>query len=108
MKINNGYTDSQAAAARDAARAQETAATQPTKAARAAAGAGRSTASDEVSLSSLASAVQSEASDSPERTAFLERLASEFAAGNYRPDPQATASGIVEDTLLNPEKPEGA
>ena len=108
MKINNGYTDSQAAAARDSARAQEAAAAQPAKAARAAAAAGRSSGTDEVSLSSLASAVQSAVSDSPERTAFLERLASEFAAGSYHPDPQSTASGIIEDTLLNPEKPEGA
>ncbi len=102
MKINNGYQDSRAASAQDAARTQETAALAQTKAARAGAGAGRAGASDEVNLSSLASALQGALTDSPERTAYLERLAGDYASGAYQPDAKATASGIVGDALSKP------
>jgi|JI61114C2RNA_FD_contig_21_309334_length_782_multi_4_in_0_out_0_2 flagellar biosynthesis anti-sigma factor FlgM len=102
MKINHGYQDSRAASAQDTAKTQETAATAKAHAAKAGAGAGRAGAGDEVNLSSLASALQGALSDSPERSAYLERLASEFAAGSYQPDPNATASGIIADTLLEP------
>ena len=108
MKINNRYDDSAAQQARDAARTQETSSTQQARAARAAAGAGAASGSDQVNLSSLASAIQGAMSDSPERTAYLDSLAADFAAGAYQPDPQATASGIVDDTLLHPDKPEGS
>ena len=109
MKINNRYDDSASAQqARDASRTQETASTQQARAARAAVGAGGTSGSDQVNLSSLASAIQGAMSDSAERSAFLEGLAADFAAGAYQPDPQATARGIVDDTLLHPDKPEGS
>lgn len=110
MKINHGYQDSRASAL-DAAKTQEAAAAQQARAARAGAGASKSGASDEVNLSSLASALQGALSDSPERTAYLDRLAAEYASGAYNADPHATAKGIVGDALLDaseskePDKP---
>jgi hypothetical protein len=97
MKINHGYQDSRAGSAQDAAKAQETAAVGQARAAKAGVGAVKAPGSDEVNLSSLASALQGALSDSPERAAYLDRLATEFAAGTYRPDPGATASSIVEE-----------
>jgi hypothetical protein len=99
MKINHGYQDARAASAQDAAKAQEAAATQA-RAARAGAGTGKTAGADEVNLSPLASAIQSSLSDSPERVAFIERLAADFAAGNFQPDPQDTAAGLIQDALL--------
>lgn len=95
MKINNGYNDPQANAANSSQRAQEAAA----------AGTGRTgsgnsqSRTDEVNLSSLAGAVQSALSDSPERTARLERLTADFAAGNYQPDAASTARSLIDETL---------
>ncbi len=102
MKINHGYQDSRAVSAQDAAKTQETAATAQARAARAAAGAGRSGGADEVNLSPLAAALQGAMSDSPERAAHLDRLSADFAAGNYNPNPHDIASGIISDTLLDP------
>lgn len=100
MKINHGYQDSRAASAQDAAKTQETAAAAQARAARAGAGAGRTGGSDEVNLSPLAAALQGALSDSPERSAYLERLSADFSAGTYSPDPRSTASGIVSDSLF--------
>lgn len=100
MKINHGYQDSRAASANDASKTQETAAAAQSKAARAGAG-GKASPGDEVNLSSLASVLQGALSESPERAAYLERLAGEYAAGTYNPDPQATAKAIVSDTLTD-------
>lgn len=99
MKINHGYQDTRATSTQESNRTQETAAPAQAKAARAAAGAGGAGGSDEVTLSSLASALQGALSDSPERAAHLERLAGEFAAGTYKADPQDTAHGIISDGL---------
>lgn len=101
MKINHGYQDSRAASAQDAAKTQEAAAAQQARAARAGAGASKSNASDEVNLSSLASALQGALSESPERNAYIERLAGEYASGSYKADAQATAKGIIGDALLD-------
>lgn len=98
MKINNGYN---ANAAQAAERAQEAAAAAQGKAAK---GAGKAGGGDEVNLSSLASAVQSALSDSPERTARLEQLAADYAAGNYQPDAAATARGLIDDSLSTEEE----
>lgn len=103
MKINHGYQDSRAASAQDAAKTQETAATAQARAARAAAGAGRAGGSDEVNLSPLAAALQGALSDSPERNVYLERLSADFASGNYNPSPRDIASGIISDTILDPQ-----
>jgi len=105
MKINHGYQDSRAVSAQDAAKTQETAATAQARAARAAAGAGRAGGADEVNLSPLAAALQGAMSDSPDRTAYLDRLSADFATGNYNPNPNDIASGIVSDTLLDATAP---
>lgn len=106
MKINHGYQDSRAASAQDAAKTEETAAAAKTKAAKSGTGANRAArAGDEVNLSSLASVLQGALSESPERAAYLDRLASEFAAGSYQPDAAATASGIIADALLDAPDP---
>lgn len=55
-----------------------------------------------MNLSSLASALQGALSESPERAAYLERLAGEYASGSYEPDTKATASGLIGDALLPP------
>ena len=106
MKINNGYQDSRAASAQDAAKTQETAAAAQARAAKTGAGPGKTGGGDEVNLSSLASVLQSALSESPERAAYLEGLASEFAAGTYQPDVQATVSGVIADALNKPPGPE--
>jgi flagellar biosynthesis anti-sigma factor FlgM len=98
MKINNGYNANSAQAAE---RAQEAAAAAQGKAAK---GGNKQSGSDEVSLSSLASAVQSALSDSPDRLARVEQLAADFAAGNYQPDAEATARGLISDALSQPEE----
>ena len=105
MKINHGYQDSRAASAQDAAKTQETAAAAQARAAKSATGANKVGSGDEVNLSSLASALQGALTDSPERSAHLEKLAGEYAAGTYKPDPSGTASGIVADTMLKPLDP---
>ena len=105
MKINHGYQDSRAASTQDVAKSQETAAPAQARAAKAGAGGGKSGLGDEVNLSPLASALQGALTDSPERSAYLDRLAGEYAAGTYKPDAAATASGIIADTLLDPPDP---
>lgn len=105
MKINNGYQDARAASAQETAKAQETGAAQ-SRSTKGAGSAGKSSAADEVSLSSLASALKGALSDSPERAAYLEALASDYAAGTYQPDAQETAKAIVRETLGNPADPE--
>lgn len=104
MKINNGYQDSRAASAQDAARTQETAAAAQARSAKTT-GSGQSGSSDEVTLSSLASALQGALSDSPERSAHIERLAGEYAAGTYKPDAEATARAILRDTAKQTPDP---
>jgi len=99
MKINHGYQDSRAIAAPESSKTQETAAAGQVRSDRAAAGASRTGGTDQVNLSSLASVLQGALSDSPERAAYLERLASEYEAGTYAPDPNSIASGIVSDPL---------
>jgi flagellar biosynthesis anti-sigma factor FlgM len=101
MKINNGYQDSRAQSAQDAAKTQEAAAAAQARAAKGGAGVGKSGSGDEVNLSSLASALQDALTDSPERSAYIDQLAAEFAAGAYKPDAAATASGIIDDSLLD-------
>lgn len=105
MKINHGYQDSRAASAADAAKTQEAAAIGQARSGGASSGARKTGASDEVNLSSLASALQAALPDSPERSAQLERLAGDFAAGAYNPDPQEIAGGIVADSLLDTGEP---
>jgi len=94
MKINNGYNDPQANAANSSQRAQETAAAGTNRT-----GSGNNQSRADDNLSSLAAAVQSALSDSPERAARLERLAAEFAAGDYQTDATSTARSLIDETL---------
>ena len=105
MKINHGYQDSRAASAQDAAKTQETSAAAQARSAKSASGANKTGSGDEVSLSSLASALQGALTESPERSAYIEKLAGEYAAGTYKPDAGETARGIVAETLLEPPDP---
>jgi anti-sigma28 factor (negative regulator of flagellin synthesis) len=54
---------------------------------------------DDVHLSELVRSLRSLASDSPERQAKLEELARTYATGNYKTDPAATASKIIDDAI---------
>jgi hypothetical protein len=96
MKINHGYPDPQANSALEtgaASRAQELA---KSRGASETGGAGRT---DEVNLSSLASALQDALTESPEREAYLEKLSAAFAEGSYQPDIAGTVKGIVDDAI---------
>ena len=105
MKINHGYQDSRAASAQEAAKTQETAAAAQARSAKAGASGSKAGSGDEVHLSSLASALQGALTDSPERSAYLDRLAAEYETGTYKPDSSETASGIIADTLREPPAP---
>jgi flagellar biosynthesis anti-sigma factor FlgM len=58
-----------------------------------------SSSSDDVHLSELVKNLRSLAADSPERQAKLESLARSYASGSYTVDANATASGIIDDSL---------
>lgn len=105
MKINNGYQDPRASSAQDAAKVQESAAAQG-RTATGTARSGAPGAADEVNLSSLASALQGALSDSPERAAYLEALAADYAAGTYKPDAKGTAQGIIREALRDSADPQ--
>ena len=60
-------------------------------------GAPGASGSDDVHLSELVKNLRSLASDSPERQAKLEELARSYAGGTYQVNPEATASGIIND-----------
>ena len=54
---------------------------------------------DRLQLSTLASRIHAEAEESPERTAKLERLAADFAAGQYQPDSGAISEKLIDEAL---------
>lgn len=54
---------------------------------------------DDVHLSELVRSLRSLAADSPDRQARLEQIARSYANGVYHVDAQATASGIIDDSL---------
>jgi flagellar biosynthesis anti-sigma factor FlgM len=54
---------------------------------------------DDIHLSELVRSLRSLAADSPERQARIEQIARAYASGNYKVDPQATASGMIDDAL---------
>ncbi|HYZ87292.1 MAG TPA: flagellar biosynthesis anti-sigma factor FlgM [Bryobacteraceae bacterium] len=63
------------------------------------AGAAGAATSDQVSLSDLSSAIRAAQSDSPERTAHLEKLSADFQTGRYKVDAQALSKAIVNDAI---------
>src|SRR5258708_27683106 len=97
MRINNPYNDPRANQAQPAEKTQETAAPGLSKAARA--GAVDTGGDDEVNLSNLASVLQGALSDSPARTAQLEKLSLDVAHRSYQPNNQAAAHGLIDDAI---------
>jgi flagellar biosynthesis anti-sigma factor FlgM len=92
MKVNDPNLSSLAAA--EAAKAQ--AAQAPAAHARkAAAGAGES--KDDVHLSELVRSLRTLAAESPERQAYVEKIAKDYAKGTYKVDASATAAKIIAD-----------
>jgi len=56
-------------------------------------------AADDIHLSELVRNLRSLVPDSPERQERLEQIARAYASGAYKADPEATASGIIDDSL---------
>ena len=65
--------------------------------------------SDEVTISSLAKALQSQRSDSPERQARLAEIAKQVDSGTYRVDSATLSHSLVENAFsqneAGPDKP---
>lgn len=58
----------------------------------------QSEASDDIHLSELVRSLRSLASDSPERQARIDQIASDYANRDYKVDAQATASKIIDES----------
>jgi len=58
-----------------------------------------SSGDDDVHLSELVRSLRALVSGSPERQAQIEHLARSYASNSYRVNPEATASGIINDAL---------
>jgi flagellar biosynthesis anti-sigma factor FlgM len=99
MKINDLYSSSQAAATYQNQNTQRAQEAEGAQAAKTAANTRVSGGSDEVSLSSLANILQDAVAESPERTAYLQKLSSQFEAGTYKVDAKKIASALVDETL---------
>lgn len=69
---------------------------------------GASGGSDRVSLSSLSTKLQELRSDSPERAAYLERLANDIAEGRYEVDTRDVSRKIVSEALSSGSETETA
>ncbi len=96
MKVNDPNLSSLGSAG--AARAHETARTNP--ASRTAdSSAAAASSNDDVHLSELVRSLRSLAADSPERQAKIEELTRAYAGGNYKVDAPATASAIIDDSI---------
>jgi hypothetical protein len=54
---------------------------------------------DRLHLSALASQIRAEDVESPERTAHLDRLAAEYAAGRYQADADEISSKLIDEAL---------
>jgi len=54
---------------------------------------------EDVHLSELVRRLRWLASNSPERQARIEQIARSYANGTYRPNPEATASKILDDAM---------
>lgn len=65
----------------------------------AAAGAGAGAGTDQVALSNLSQALRTESEDTPERTAYLDKLSKLVASGEYNPDASGIAKSMVDDLV---------
>ena len=59
-------------------------------------------AGDDIHLSELVRSLRSLVPDSPERQERIEQIARAYANGTYQVDAEATASGIIDDSLQYP------
>jgi flagellar biosynthesis anti-sigma factor FlgM len=105
MKINDIYTSSQAAATYQSQtqRTQESAATSAVGSGKTANSKGVS-GSDEVSLSELANVLQEALTETPERSAYLEKLSKQFEAGTYKVDSRQIAGSLIDETIAGTGK----
>lgn len=102
MKINDLYSSSQTAATyqnQNTQRAQEAEGAQAAKSAINTTFSSPNAGSDEVSLSSLANILQDAINETPERTAYLKKLSSQFDAGTYKVDAKQIARSLVDETV---------
>jgi flagellar biosynthesis anti-sigma factor FlgM len=99
MKINDLYSSSQAAATYQNQNTQRAQEAEGAQAAKSATNTKVSNGSDEVSLSSLANILQDAITETPERTAYLKKLSSQFEAGTYKVDARQIASSLVDETI---------
>lgn len=65
---------------------------------------GSDSTSDRVELSNLSASIRAEDAESPERAAHIEKLAADYEAGRYNPDPLEVSKKIVADALGEPPK----
>jgi hypothetical protein len=65
---------------------------------------GSDSAPDRVELSNLSASLRAEDSESPERAALVDKLAADYAAGRYNPDPLEVSKKIIADALHEPPK----
>lgn len=100
MKIHDSYTSSDPTAAQSgqAQRSQESSAVQGANIGKAREKTHQG-GTDEVSLSGLATVLQDALTETPERTARLEKLAEQFEAGKYQVDAATVAGSLVTETL---------
>jgi len=54
---------------------------------------------DDVHLSELVRSLRTLAAESPERQAYIDKIAHAYARGEYRADPVATAGKIIDEAL---------
>jgi flagellar biosynthesis anti-sigma factor FlgM len=99
MKINDLYSSSQAAATYQNQNTQRAQEAEGAQAAKSGTNTKVSSGSDEVSLSSLANILQDAITETPERTAYLKKLSSQFEAGTYKVDARQIASSLVDETI---------
>ena len=59
---------------------------------------------DRVELSNLSASLRAEDGESPERAAFIEKLAADYEAGRYNPDAKEVSKKIIADALREPPK----
>lgn len=94
MKVNDPNLSSLASTEAAKARAAQGTATQGPKSANVGGASG-----DDVHLSELVRSLRTLAAESPERQAYVEKIAREYADGTYQVDPQATAAKIIDDAF---------
>ena len=65
---------------------------------------GADSSTDRVELSSLSASLRAEDAESPERAALIEKLAADYAAARYNPDPLEVSKKIIADAIRETAK----